>query len=243
MKLRSTLARYADALVRPAGFRVIFSGFYGATQDDALRGIAKRFADVNTIIDIGASDGRWSQELMRHLPTQRYLLIEAQDIHAPQLDRFVARRPNAQYVLAAAGDHIGHVYFDSTNAFAGQASSTERPGDCAVPVTTVDEEVRARDLPGPYLLKFDTHGFELPILAGAADTLNHTAAILMECYNFRLAPDALLFHEMCGHLAKNGFRVIDLFDPMHRPFDSAFWQCDIVFARDDSHEFQYNGFR
>jgi Methyltransferase FkbM domain len=110
-------------------------------------------------------------------------------------------------------------------------------------VVTLDATLKARNLPGPYLLKFDTHGYEVPILSGAAATLAQTEVIIMECYNFRIAPECLTFHEMCGHLAQRSFRCIDLVEPMHRPHDDAFWQMDLVFARDNRPEFSHQGYR
>ena len=103
--------------------------------------------------------------------------------------------------------------------------------------------MRELGLPGPYLLKFDTHGFELPILNGAARTLAETEVIVMECYNFRIGPHALTFDEMCRHLGERGFRCIDLVEPMHRPRDDSFWQMDLVFVRQTRPEFAYTGYR
>jgi hypothetical protein len=110
-------------------------------------------------------------------------------------------------------------------------------------VTTVDNEVSSRAWTGPYLLKFDTHGFELPILKGALKTLQDTAVVVMECYNFRIAPECLTFHEMCAYLGGLGFRCIDLVDPMYRPHDDALWQMDLVFLRQTRPEFTYTEYR
>jgi hypothetical protein len=147
-------------------------------------------------------------------------------------------------VLAAAGEKAGHIYFDAADPFSGQASSTRTStANVRLPVTTVDQELNVRKLGGPYLLKFDTHGFELPILQGAANTLAETEVIVMECYNFRIAPECLTFDEMCRHLAGLGFRCVDLVDPMHRPYDDAFWQMDLVFVRRTRPEFSYLEYR
>ena len=35
--------------------------------------------------------------------------------------------------------------------------------------TTIDHEIGAYGLPGPYLIKLDTHGYEAPILCGATE--------------------------------------------------------------------------
>lgn len=215
-----------------------------ATMEGAFRALMRRGHRIGTVVDIGASNGSWSASLMRHLPGCRYLLVEAQPVHEPALREFCAHRPNAQFVLAAAGDKPGQIYFDAADPLGGQAAYTPHsPSDIRVPVVTIDAEVTAKNLPGPFLLKFDTHGFEVPILQGAAATLARTEVIIMECYNFRIAPEALTFDEMCRFLGERGFRCIDLVEPMHRPRDDAFWQMDLVFVRADRPEFSYLRYR
>ena len=214
------------------------------TMQGAFRALKARGHAFKAVIDIGASTGIWSEALMHHFPYCEYLLIEAQPVHEAALREFCARHANAQFVLAAAGEKAGHIFFDAADPFSGQASYAQTStANVQLPVTTVDNEVRERKLNGPFLLKFDTHGFELPILKGALDTLSKTEVIVMECYNFRIAPECLTFDEMCRHLADLGFRCIDLVDPMHRPYDDAFWQMDLVFVRQTRPEFAYQHYR
>ncbi len=109
-----------------------------------------------------------------------------------------------------------------------------------VPAITVDALLRDRGLPPPYLLKLDTHGFEVPILEGAAESLRQTQLVVVEAYNFRIENESLLFHEMCGYMGGKGFRCIDLCDPMHRPKDGALWQFDLFFLPAAREEFTSN---
>jgi FkbM family methyltransferase len=214
-----------------------------ATMNRAMQAVAARQHPLATVIDIGASNGQWSAAFMAHYPQANYLLIEAQPIHEKALQAFCRQHPNAQYVLAAGGAASGEVFFNATHPLGGQAAY--RPfsaNNIVVPVTTVDEEIARRDLPGSFLLKLDTHGFELPILSGATAVLHQTEAIVIECYNFRIAPDCLLFHEMAAHLSSLGFRCIDLVDVMYRPYDNALWQMDMVFIRADRPEFSYQDY-
>src|SRR5262249_53469899 len=135
------------------------------SMDDALHRLAQRRIPVATVIDIGASDGRWSAQTMRYFPQAKYLLLEAQPTHAHALRAFQQQHANVQVVLKAAGAAQGEIYFDAGDPLGGQASYTPLPtNNIVVPVTTVDHEVAAHQLPGPFLLKTDTHGFEVPIL-------------------------------------------------------------------------------
>jgi FkbM family methyltransferase len=167
-------------------------------------------------------------------------MIEAQTLHRDGLARFQADFAQTRTVLAAAGSQPGEIYFEANDPWGGVAA--ERPNNqtgnwIRVPMTTIDQEVLASGFPGPYLIKLDTHGYEVPILDGARQTLAQTEVLIIECYNFKIADSALRFPGFCLHLESLGFRCIDLFDPLYRPADGAFWQMDLVFIRNDRPEF------
>ena len=212
----------------------------------ALARIVEKNIEVQTVIDVGASYGKWSKVVRRFYPAAFYFLIEANKVHEPKLKAFRQRHDNVDYVLAAAGDIIGELYFDASAPFGGVASHTSLQGDrervIRVPVTTVDAEVNAKKLKPPYLLKLDTHGFEVEILEGAKETLKQSSVIFIETYNFRLTENTLRFHEMCTFLESRGFRPFGLSDPLFRPKDGVLWQLDLVFARADREEFQSNSY-
>lgn len=212
---------------------------------DAIARLAARGPDLfNTVIDVGASNGSWSRELMSGYPSANYLLIEAQPVHEPVLKEFCTRHKNAQYVLAAAGESDGEIFFDASDPFGGLASHVPFEQHCIrVPMIAIDSLVRQHNLAPPFLIKLDTHGFELPILRGAARTLCDANALIIECYNFRIAPECLLFYEMSQDLERQGFRCMDMFDVLYRPYDQAFWQMDMLFMRSSRPEFSYNGYR
>ena len=210
------------------------------TMESALQAIAKRKHCFNTVIDVGASDGRWSGSLMKHFPQCQYLLIEAQQVHEKALRQFSSAHNNVQFVLAAAGEMSGKIYFDAADPFGGQASYTPyAANNIQIAATTINQEVRSKKLAGPYLIKLDTHGFEVPILKGASQILAETEVIIMECYNFKITPECLLFFEMCDLMKKFGFRCIDLADPLRRPHDESLWQIDLIFVKDNRPEFLY----
>jgi FkbM family methyltransferase len=213
------------------------------TMAGLLAGLKRRGPFVRTIIDVGASDARWSRDALRYFPDAHYLLLEAQDCHADALRDFAVEYKNSRIVMAAAGAERGHVFFDASDPFGGQATEAEETGTIRVPVTSLDLEIAESGLPGPYLVKLDTHGYEMPILQGAESILRDASALIIECYNFRLGPDCLLFYEICDVLIRKGFRPVDIADVMHRELDSAFWQMDVLFVRADREEFRSSAFR
>ena len=217
------------------------------STDRALWRLAGRELEIGTVIDIGASDGRWSAVCEKHYPACHYLLVEAHEPHAEALETYCAARPKAQYVLAVAGDECGevHFYFDDRDLFAGAASKIQIPGFAhkVVRQITIDKEIGTRALPGPYMVKLDTHGYEVPILLGAKETLRKANLVVIETYNFRPQEGVLLFHEMVAYMRERGFGVIDMSEPLWREFDRALWQIDLFFVPLDRPEFRVNSFR
>jgi FkbM family methyltransferase len=207
-------------------------------RDRALERLARLDLGIRGVIDVGASNGIWSRAVEPHFPEARYLLIEANPHHRAALDAHCAARPGAAYALAAAGDVDGEIFFDARDPFAGLAMHERRsPADLRVPVTTVDTAVASHALPPPYFLKLDTHGFEVPILRGAARTLEATALLQVEVYNFVPAPGGLAFWDFCRHAHDLGFRPYDLCDPLWRRADGFLWQLDLFFLRSGRPEF------
>ena len=237
----------AQALIRILGPFDLHLGrlseypFKSLSLDSVLKRLKAKGIDPATIIDVGASDGRWTENVKKHYPDSYYYLIEANSIHEPKLVEFVNRHKNCAFRIAAAADTVGEIYFDSNDPFTGIASHANNENHLElVPCTTIDEEVTTNDLEGPYLLKLDTHGFEVPIFNGAQNTMMNTSVIIVETYNFDLTGESLKFWEICEFLGQNGFRPVDLMEPMFRPKDDALWQMDLVFIRSDREEFQVN---
>lgn len=109
-------------------------------------------------------------------------------------------------------------------------------------MVSVDSEVEKRNLKPPYLLKLDTHGFEVPILEGARKTLASASLVIIEAYNYQLNPDSLKFYELCDYMDKLGFGVVEIADPLLRKYDHSFWQMDIFFIPKASPSFSYNSY-
>ncbi len=211
------------------------------SMEEGFKRCLSRGLNIATVIDVGASDGRWSERLMKFYPDANYLLVEAQQGHLEGLKACKERNPKLDFVLAAAGRAAGKIYFDHNNLFGGLASDAPLAGNCIeVPVIPVDEEINKRKLQGPYLLKLDTHGYEIPILEGAKEVIQAAGLIIIEVYNFQLTKDSLKFWEMCAYMEKLGFSPVELVDPMLRKNDRAFWQMDLFFIPSKSPIFLNN---
>lgn len=199
---------------------------------DALARASRRGVEVATIVDVGASDGHWTAMCRGVFPDARSLLLDVNDVHRPALERFCAAHPGTEYRIAAVGPERRELWFQrSPDPYGGRVHGERLSGEwLPIPGTTIDDEVASRGLPGPFLVKLDTHGYEIPILEGATRTLERAALVVIECYAFRISDDSPLLHEMCAWMWERGFMAIDLCEPILRPADGCLWQVDIVFT-------------
>jgi FkbM family methyltransferase len=214
------------------------------TMHSALQRCVKRGLKVATVIDVGASDGRWSSLCMKELTDANYFLVEAQQAHQEALQKFKENHNNVNYVIAAAGESNGTVYFDNTDLFGGVASTEPIDGICIkVPTISLDSAIVEYNLKPPYLLKLDTHGFEIPILEGAKKIIEQAELIIIETYNYKITDKSLKYYEMCNYMSSLGFLSIEMVDLMLRKHDDTFWQMDTFFIPKNNKSFTYNSYK
>ena len=210
------------------------------TMVGGLRWLSANGFRVQTVLDVGASDGRWSQSCMQFFPQADYLLFEPQPVHSGSLDAFAGRCSQKVIpIKQAVGAAKGTTFFDASDPFGGVLAEQASEKTIEVEVTTIDDCLAELQSADPFLIKLDTHGFEQGILEGADQTLNRTEVLIIESYNYRIAEESLLFWELCEFLAKRGFRPIDAVDVLYREYDRSLWQMDLFFIRSTWPGFNY----
>jgi FkbM family methyltransferase len=223
--------------------------FYSYHRNEAmLAGLYRcsaRSEIYKTIIDVGAAAGSWSQTAAEVWPSASFVLFEPLDERAKELESLVNENKNFNYVNHAAGSSEGIAVFNVSDDLDGSGISdaTNKIDNVrTVKVSRIDDVVNSLNLHGPYLIKLDTHGFEVPIIEGCSGIIDEVGMFIIECYGFQIADKSLLFWEMCEYMDTKGFRLIDIVDIMHRPGDNAFWQCDAFFAKKTLPLFQNNSY-
>lgn len=237
------IKRTIKAILRKAGWE-LHRIRATPTMIHGLRWLSDHGFHIKTVLDVGASDGRWSMDCMAFYPDARYVLFEPQPVHSDALLRFAQSSPAAVVpVRKAVGARVGRTHFDAADPLGGALAGSAGAHTIEVEVTTIDASVAELAAEGPYFLKLDTHGFEKGILEGAGKTLEKAAALVIEAYNYRITDEALLFWELCAFLADRGFRPINLVDVMHRERDGSLWQVDIFFIRSSWEGFNYTSYK
>lgn len=207
--------------------------------DHALRRLRGHGIPINSLIDVGASNGIWSKKFARHLPNRHHLLLEANQIHAEALERVCRANPNWVYRMSAVGPTKGTLFFDGSDPLGGHVSAVAHtPNYKPFPVNTLDRLLEENPLPAPFMIKLDVHGVEIPILNAAVEMLRQTNVLVIEAYNFKFGDPAVPFWNLCEHMLSLGYRPLDVFDVLYREVDRAFWQFDLLFAKSDLPLFQ-----
>lgn len=225
------------------GLKLVRSDSDAFTMEAALDRIARHRFDFGSVIDIGASNGSWSIRAMKHFPGAALLAIDPLSEREEALRKLQGKYADFRYALCAAGERNETVTLNVASDLDGSTVTGNGGNSRKVPSRTIDSLVAEHKLRPPYLLKFDTHGYELPILNGARETLKQTNVVVMEVYNFRITDTCLHFSEMCRYMDTLGFGVYDLVDPMLRKFDKSFWQMDLFFCRKDAEIFSCNHYQ
>ncbi|WP_228126617.1 FkbM family methyltransferase [Candidatus Viadribacter manganicus] len=204
----------------------------------ALTRIANSGVQVASTIKIGAGSGADVPHVERFFPGSRTLLVEMDATFEPQWRSLQAKIPSLAWAICGAADEDRDGYMRKNSLTGGKVAQEPSADATRIMHRRIDTLVREHQMQAPYFLRFDTHGAEMLVLAGATETLKDTSLIQMECYNFK---HTMTFDKMVGSMRERGFRVIDMCEPLFRS-DGAFWQVHLFFARDDHKAFKDNSF-
>jgi FkbM family methyltransferase len=190
---------------------------------------------IQTVYDIGACVGAWSKTVRQVLPEAEFILFEANPAYDAHLAATGFRHfttllsnPGRQFVDFFNGTNTGDSYYKETTKFYDQQSSIR------LPCTTLAEVVAQNALPLPELIKLDTQGSELDILAGAGSLLDHVALIYTECPIVRYNAGAPDIQDYLDYFRDNDFMPVALLETHY--MEHTLLQLDIMFMRKDAKE-------
>jgi hypothetical protein len=103
-----------------------------------------------------------------------------------------------------------------------------------IPMYTVDEVLKRKDIIKADFIKLDVQGFELEVLKGASKTLESAEVVLMEVSLIEINKGAPLINEVMQFMVSRGFICYDICSIVRRPLDKALWQTDLIFVNKSS---------
>ena len=190
----------------------------------------KNNISIETVYDIGASDGSWSRNAAKQFSRANFILFEANPNYAKELEKTgfqsfqcILAKETAQRLFYSANGHGDSLYRDNSPKY--QAITPN-----AVQAYALDDVVRDNILPIPNLIKIDTQGSEVEILTGGAKLLNGVNFLYLECPLFNCnegAPSIIKYLELAS---EHGFKPVQIGE-IHRTRNQYLVQIDILFAK------------
>jgi FkbM family methyltransferase len=191
---------------------------------------------IDTVFDIGACSGDWSLEFKHTLPNSQFFLFEANYKWAPSLERTnfpyfsgtVLSKPGKEFVEFYDEQSTGASYYKENTGWFENKVATKYP------CKTLDEIILQCNLPIPNLVKLDTQGSELDILAGAKSIIGKTDLIYIECPIVNYNQGAPNIYEYINFFLVNDYIPIDCYE-LHK-LENVLIQLDILFMRRETKE-------
>jgi FkbM family methyltransferase len=184
-----------------------------------LARLRKMGVEVRRFFDIGGSDGEWSWHISQDFPQATFDLFEPlADQVAEYSDTLKKTLQNPRFRVhkIALGSECKRssmsVYPDNPRGSTAleSAAVTDEAKNVEVQMLTLDRAVDQFRLPLPHVIKIDTQGCELNILAGARETLPGVSALVLECWLMRsYGPKTPLLLEVANFLRQFDFYLWD----------------------------------
>jgi FkbM family methyltransferase len=229
-KLKSTLMGKREAA--PGDKRRPIARIELFLEDVSARGFHPR-----GIIDVGAHRGDWTKMALRVFPQAKVIMIEPQEELRADLAKVRELHPEVEYLAAGAGRQKGELVQTIWSDLAGSSFLPEasagrlKDGTQRVtPVTTLDDILSERPSFMPDVLKIDTQGFELEVLAGAKSLMGKTELVIMETSLYEFVPGMPKTFDCIKFMEENGYDLYDITEYLRRPLDGALGQVDLAFA-------------
>ena len=202
--------------------------------------------NINTIIDVGASDGGFARKIKIEFPEAKLYSFEALDDVFIRLNSNLQPYKNIVTENYAVSDKIGEVSFYRCVQSTGSSSLLEMNDvhKVAYPYTqenelvlvnciTLDSYFENKKIQGPTMLKIDVQGAEMLVLKGGTKLLKDIEVIFCEINFIQTYKDCVLFEELNRFLVQHGFRLVGIENVSQSLIDGRFLQADAYFKKQD----------
>ncbi len=199
-----------------------------------------RLDPCNSIVDVGAADGRISQKFIEAFPDSTAYAFEPIGSTFELLKERVSGNKHIIAVNKALGSeekelpiHLSQritssSFFDIERNISNQffSENLKDIGAESVAVSTLDREIPAdQDVS---ILKVDVQGFELEVLRGGKNTLKRTAIVVVEMQNHDLYVGAPKYCDIDEFLRDNNFELYDVIPSIRQ--DKKLYEWDSIYV-------------
>jgi FkbM family methyltransferase len=240
MSLKSSAARVIlpaiNLVARRLALKVVPLRTPNRNFEDFFRHVRRLGMEFKTVVDVGVAFG--SPALYASMPNAKFYLVEPVPGCKGLLDE-LTHRLNAEAFNVAAGAADGTMEFYVHSDVSGSSAYRQLEGalldgkKITVPVRRLDS-LLPESIARPSLLKIDTQGAELEVLAGATRILHQIDMLIVETSFHEFRSGAPEFHQIVARAAELGFRAYEILEGHYRSVDEALAQVDVAFVRADS---------
>jgi FkbM family methyltransferase len=199
-----------------------------------LRLLKPRLPERPVILDVGASNGRWTREILKIFPDATVFLFEPGTAYADDMRATLASYERLKLFSVAIGDKDGPVTFHMHPDPQGSTTVDWQEGNFATPTTvpmrTIDSLIKEGAISPPDLIKMDIQAGELAALKGAVATLQNVRALHLETWIMQGYGGKIpLLMDLMVFLRTLNFRLFDL-GTQFRHDSGALYSIDACFV-------------
>ena len=186
------------------------------------------------VVDVGAYHGEFAEAARKTWKDVPIIMIEALPEQKDILKK-VCKQIDATALIAVVGPEDKPVEFTvMDNGSSVYPECTKYPR-----VTKTMQMYKLDSLLGNLpeknvFLKLDVQGYELEVLRGAKNLLDHTEVIAVEASTMEYNKGGPLLHELLNEFANLGFVLFDIYGSFRREYDNALFQLDLLMIRKES---------
>jgi FkbM family methyltransferase len=241
-KFLSKLYRLSLAVENPILFKVKQKGgistLYTQLDKKWLHSL-----NINTILDIGANLGQFTNTALHLLPNAKIYSFEPIPDCFEKLSDSVRNNNNVTTYNIGIGAESGTISFQY-NKFSAASSflpSTDRLKESFpyagetnlidVSISRLDDIAKDLEIGDSLLTKIDVQGYEDKVLAGGEKTVKRSKVIIIETSFEKLYEQQPLFDDIYRSLVNWGFSYAGSIDQLEDPNDGRPLQCDAIFIK------------
>ena len=183
----------------------------------------------NTVLDIGANNGQFAQDVFRAFPGVTVYAFEPITECYERLLVLREQQPTLRPIQLALSDHDGQMDFwlsrfrDSSSIQEMMPAHTEAwphtgiEAKIRVPIARLDSVASELDLKPPVFAKLDVQGHELAVINGGRETLSRCQRVMLECNFAPLYKGQPSFTQLYDELHALGFLFDGFISALRHP--------------------------
>lgn len=197
----------------------------------------------NTIIDIGANEGQFSDKIRMLFPEADIYAFEPLPGVFAKLKKNFSRDDHFFPLNLGLGDRAGQIEFrenesSASSSFLVLGEEHKRNFDEAVEsrtltvnVETLDRALSSATIKDPMLVKLDVQGFEDKVITGGQEILKNATMVISELSFTELYLGQPLFERIYDQLTHLGFAYAGSIEQLRSPGNNKILQADGIFIK------------